>query len=208
LVQQRRRPLFALIALALSPALVVALSAEAVVRVKFFFGNGHDWFYITSPFGHAHGETYLPTYVRPAKDQIVFNWQRPCVDRMVYSPERGRELPRTWDEHCLRGDRVTTQKAADEYRIIFVGGSTVEDGQSDEEMMTAQFKRALPPIRSGKRVTVVNAGKAGYESRRVREYYETSLRAFSPDLVIYYEAWNEQPSDLNFIQTDARLFLF
>jgi hypothetical protein len=113
LVQQRRRSLFALIGLALSPALVVALSAEAVVRVRFFFGNGHDWFYITSPFGHPHSETYLPTYVRPATDQIVFNWQRPCVDRMVYSPEQGREMPRTWDEHCLRGDRVATQKAAD-----------------------------------------------------------------------------------------------
>jgi hypothetical protein len=198
---------FRFVALALAPTLFVALAAEAAVRLKYFYAHGHDWFYITTPFVRARAGSDLPTYVRPAQNQIVFDWQRPCVDRMVYSQEQHKDMPRTWDENCLRGDRITRQKAPDEYRIIFVGGSTVEDSQSDEEMMTAQVKRALPPISPGRRITVVNAGKAGYESRRVREYYETSLRAFSPDLVVYYEARNEQPTDVNWTRIDEQIAL-
>ena len=137
-----------------------------------------------------------PTTSAAAKDQMVFTWLTPCVNAMVYSTELRKEMPRTWDENCFRGDRATPQKDPSEYRIVFVGGSTVEDGQSDAEMMTTQFKDVLPPTYRGKKTRVINAGKSGFDSRRILDLYKTTLSRFSPDLVLYYEAWNEQPTDI------------
>lgn len=122
------------------------------------------------------------------EQQLVFKWQKPCVDQMVFSVELQKEMPRTWDENCFRGDRVERQKGANEYRLMFVGGSTVEDAQSDAEMMTAHVKRVLPPAYRGKRIVVVNAGKAGFDSGRILLYFASTLRHFSPDLIVYYEA--------------------
>src|SRR5207302_11296171 len=98
----------------------------------------------------------------------------------------------------------------DEYRVIFLGGSTVEDAQSDEEMMTAQFKRALPASHDGKRITVINAGHANFDSQTIRGYWDAVVRRFSPDLVLYYEAWNEQQGDIKFtgMRVDRRLSAF
>jgi hypothetical protein len=206
------------IAFALTPLLVLLLATETTVRLKYFVAHGHDGAYLTTPFVRggftaflksAFGAgTNIPTFVKPVPDQMVFRWQKPCVDRMVYSAERRKEMPRTWDENCLRGDRVTPQKGPNEYRIIFVGGSTVEDMQSDSEMMTAQFKRVLPTTLSDKRIAVVNAGKVGFESRRILVYWKSTLRTFSPDLLMYYEAWNEQPSDVKWVRVDDRISTF
>jgi hypothetical protein len=54
-------------------------------------------------------------------------------------------------------------------------------------------------------MTVVNAGRAGFESQRILLYWQNWLRTFSPDLVLYYEAWNEQPTDAKWTRVDARL---
>ena len=194
---------------ALTPTVVLLVTAEATVRLKYFFSpHGRDWTYLTTPIGR--GSVLAPPTTSPApasapmaedraaNDQLVFRWQTPCVNHVVYSSELRKEMPRTWDENCFRGDRVKPQKDPDEYRVIFLGGSTVEDGQSDDEMMTAQFKRALPPAASGKRVTVVNAGKANFDSRVIRTDWGSVVKNFSPDLVLYYEAWNEQQGDIKF----------
>jgi hypothetical protein len=201
------------IAFALTPTVVLVLAAETSVRLKYFFSPyGRDWTYLTTPIGRGSvfAATSAPTKTRSAavslasredaasEDQLVFRWQTPCVNSMVFSSELGKEMPRTWDEHCFRGDRVTPAKNPDEYRVVFLGGSTVEDGQSDAEMMTEQFKRALPPSASGKHVTVVNAGKANFDSRVIRSYWDSVVKKFSPDLVVYYEAWNEQQGDIKF----------
>lgn len=147
-----------------------------------------------------------PAQAAQPPQQLVFRWQKPCVDQVVHSAELGKDLPRTWDDNCFRGDRVKKEKPGDEYRIFVVGGSTVEDAQSDEEMWTAQLKRRLPTGHAGKKVTVVNAGKAGYESHRIYLYWVYTLAAFAPDLVVYYEAWNEQPTDVKFTHADDRIY--
>jgi hypothetical protein len=201
------------IAFALTPTIVILLAAEATVRVKYFLSPyGRDWTYLTTPIGRGSMFTATatvtaaktPAVVRaaageePSDDQLEFRWQTPCVDSMVRSSELQKEMPRTWDEHCFRGDRVKQAKDADEYRVVFLGGSTVEDAQSDAEMMTEQFKRALPSSPSGKRFAVVNAGKANFDSRVIRSYWESEVKKLTPDLVIYYEAWNEQQGDIKF----------
>jgi hypothetical protein len=213
------------LAFALMPTVVLVLAAETTVRLKYFFSPyGRDWTYLTTPIGRgsAFAATSAPTNTRSAavslasreddatEDQLVFRWHTPCVNSMVFSNELGKEMPRTWDEHCFRGDRVTPTKNPDEYRVVFLGGSTVEDGQSDAEMMTEQFKRALPASASGKRVTVVNAGKANFDSRVIRSYWDSVVKKFSPDLVVYYEAWNEQQGDIKFtgMRVDQGLAVF
>jgi hypothetical protein len=193
-----RRFSFKIIVLALAPTLVFVLAGEAVLRMKYFFAHGHDWNYLTTPY--VNGKLKLSgrmSFDAPlADDQIVFTFPRPCVSGMVLSTELKQLMPRTWDEQCFRGDRVSVSKPADEYRIVFLGGSTVQDVQSDDEMMTAQFKRAFPPVHAGKRTTVVNAGMAGLGSSELLERYQSKVARLSPDLVVYYEAWNEQPNDV------------
>ena len=207
---------------ALAPTLALLLAAETAVRVKYFLAHGYEWAYLAAPF--VHGSLAAPerwTAVRPdpttasskpdtdsSKNQMVFKWKKPCADSMVYSTELQRDVPRTFDDNCFRGDRVTTEKTADEYRIVFLGGSTVEDAQSDSEMWTARFKRAWPPTYLGKRVTVVNAGKSGFESRRILLYWGSWVQSFSPDLVLYYEAWNEQPTSVKWVRVDERVAAF
>src|SRR5262245_15096944 len=167
------------IVFALTPTFVVLVAAEATVRLKYFFSPyGRDWKYLTTPIGRGSALASANPSPAPhdedatADDQLVFRWQTPCVDQMVFSSELQKEMPRTWDENCFRGDRVKLHKDSDEYRVVFLGGSTVEDGQSDAEMMTERFKRALPPHADGKHVTVVNAGKANFDSRVIHTYWE------------------------------------
>jgi hypothetical protein len=127
------------IAFALTPTVVLVLAAETSVRLKYFFSPyGRDWTYLTTPIGRGSvfAATSAPTKTRSAavslasredaasEDQLVFRWQTPCVNSMVFSSELGKEMPRTWDEHCFRGDRVTPAKNPDEYRVVFLGGST------------------------------------------------------------------------------------
>src|SRR5262245_60046846 len=195
------------IAFALMPTIVMLLAAETTVRLKYFLSPyGGDWTYLTTPIGRGSMFAATTPAVVTAtnrvedasEDQLEFRWQTPCVDSMVRSTELQKEMPRTWDERCFRGDRVKLAKDADEYRVVFLGGSTVEDAQSDAEMMTEQFKRALSSSPGGKRLAVVNAGKANFDSRVIRSYWEFEVKKLSPDLVIYYEAWNEQQGDIKF----------
>jgi hypothetical protein len=140
-----------------------------------------------------------------SQDQMVFKWQTPCMNTVVYSAELRKVMPRTYDEHCFRGDRVPRQKEPGEYRIVFVGGSTVEDRQSDAEMMTTQFKSALRPTVQG-RTSVINAGRAGLDSLGVLQLYDSLISPFAPDLVLYYEAWNEQQiADTTFRRAEQAL---
>ena len=193
-----RRFSFKFLALALAPAVFVLLAGEATLRTKYFLAHGYDWNYLTTPYvnGRLSLRGRMSFDVPLTEDQIVFTFPRPCVSGMVYSTELQRLLPRTWDANCFRGDRVSLSKPADEYRIVFLGGSTVQDVQSDEEMMTAQVKRALPSAAGGKQITVVNAGMSGFGSTELLGRYEQEIAKFSPDLVVYYEAWNEQPNDV------------
>jgi hypothetical protein len=228
----RRRFTFA--AFALAPMIALLLAAEAAVRVRYFFQNGRDWSYLTTPIGKFRRATddppprgVEPDRAKPERvggiqtvsaigrapgQQIIFTWPKPCEDRMVYSVALGRAMPRTWDENCFRGDRLRHDKQPGEYRIFFVGGSTVEDAQSDEEMMTTWFKRALRLDVPGP-VAVVNAGRAGFDSRDILAQYDSTIAPFSPDLVLYFEAWNEQPKNASgtrswfsrWLRADAKL---
>ena len=222
------------------PVLVLLGSAEAVVRLKYFFAHKRDWYYITMPYrltdtqalthafykqpdaalaeaaakvtaaaaatpsaqpsakpataSNAPAATVVKASAAPAataakpSDQMEFKWVRPCRDREVFSEHFHKPMPFTWDANCFRGDSVTTAKLPGEYRVFVVGGSTVEDAQPDVDMWTRKLKEEL----NDPRIKVVNAGQTNMGSTGMTPMYESRLSIFKPDLLLYYEGWNEQ----------------
>ncbi len=147
---------------------------------------------------HAADEATAAT---ASADQMKFKWVRPCRDREVFSQHYQKPMPFTWDANCFRGDSVTTAKPAGELRIFVVGGSTVEDAQPDVDMWTRQLKLQL----NDPRVKVVNAGQTSMGSSRMTTMYESKISLFKPDLLLYYEGWNEQTDFGQLAQIEAQL---
>jgi hypothetical protein len=136
-----------------------------------------------------------------SSDQMKFKWVRPCRDREVFSQHYQKPMPFTWDANCFRGDSVTTSKPAGEVRIFVVGGSTVEDAQPDVDMWTRQLKLKL----DDPRIKVVNAGQTSMGSSRMTTMYESKVSLFKPDLLLYYEGWNEQTDFGRLAQIEQQL---
>ena len=133
--------------------------------------------------------------------QMKFKWVRPCKDREVFSLHYQKPMPFTWDANCFRGDSVTTSKATGEFRVFVVGGSTVEDAQPDIDMWTRQLKNTI----DDPRVKVINAGQTAMGSSGMTAMYESKLSLFKPDVVLYYEAWNEQTEFGQLPQIEERI---
>ena len=77
------------------------------------------------------------------------------------------------------------------YRVIILGGSTVEgDGAEDiSSNLASHLKKRLSKRISN--IEVINAGVGGYRSRQQLLYYITELYLYNPDLVIFYDGWND-----------------
>jgi hypothetical protein len=211
-------------AFTLTPLLLLVITAEGVVRVKYFLMHDRDWNYLTAPFqvqdsqNMDHGGYLAPqsgspgpqpgSPAPPPRSALVFDWHKPCRDHEVFSEQFGRLMPYSYDQDCLRGDRVTRDNTGGDYRIFVLGGSTVEGRQSDEEMMPTQLKRALPPEYKGRPVRVVNAGHSTYGSSQIRTLYDTKIKLYRPDLVLYYEALNEQIAFSQWMQVDRKITQF
>ncbi len=83
------------------------------------------------------------------------------------------------------------EKQDDLYRVIILGGSTVEgDGAEDiSSNLASHLKKRLSKRISN--IEVINAGVGGYRSRQQLLYYITELYLYNPDLVIFYDGWND-----------------
>lgn len=201
--------LFKRIVFSVIPLLVLLAAAEAATRVKYFFLHNHNWNYITLPYKVQEAQEinhslYLAPTAHPnapSAGQMNFKWLRPCQDREVFSAHYQKPMPYTWDDNCFRGDPVARTKPAGEIRIFVMGGSTVEDAQPDADMWTAHLKQTL----ADPRVRVVNAGQRGQASEGVDKIFDRKIRLFAPDVVLYYEAWNEQVEFLQWRQADSKI---
>ena len=93
---------------------------------------------------------------------------------------------------------VALEKPSGTYRIFILGGSTVEGlgAQIPQDNLPAQFSRLLKKMikfPSGySNFEVVNAGVSGYNSANEFLYFATELKSYDPDLVIFYNGWNDQ----------------
>ena len=86
-------------------------------------------------------------------------------------------------------------KPKNTFRIIFLGGSTVEgDGaESIKNNLPAKFKKNVNSFLKSniKNIEVINAGVGGYKSSQELLYFITELTEYKPDLVIFYNGWND-----------------
>ena len=196
----------------LLPLTGLLVAGEFVCRVNYFLDHDYDWNYMTAPFRVQDTRQlkfglFMPPSEPPTapSDQMNITWHRPCKDFEVFSESSQRMSPYTYDGYCLRGDRVTIDKSPDEYRLFALGGSTVEDNQPDGDTMVDYLKRSLPSTLADKRVVAVNAGHSAYGSAEILDLYEQKVALFSPDLVLYHEAWNEQSGSMHAWVVDQRI---
>ena len=98
--------------------------------------------------------------------------------------------------------QIELQKPVDTYRVIILGGSTVagvsapRPSQNIVGMLRKGIRERGLTGPNGKRVEVINAGVAGYNSAQEYLYFVSDLLFFRPDLVIAYDGWNDSTYDL------------
>lgn len=92
------------------------------------------------------------------------------------------------------------QKRLGTFRIIILGGSTVEGegAESPFANLPSQLERALGGEARQRqfgqpydRFEVINAGVSGYRSGQEYLYLLVDLLGYQPDLVIFYDGWND-----------------
>ena len=91
---------------------------------------------------------------------------------------------------------TTVKKEAGTFRVIMLGGSTMEGDGSElvQHNLPSKFNEVLArlPVPEGyQRYEVINAGVGGYTSGQEYLYLVTDLVQYEPDLVIVYDGWND-----------------
>jgi lysophospholipase L1-like esterase len=95
----------------------------------------------------------------------------------------------------FRGKNVEMPKPADTYRIICVGGSTTEEGPTDDTTYPALLEKKLTAVFPGKPIEVVNCGISGMNTASHLMRFADYL-ALEPDLIVMYEGVNDAASNL------------
>jgi hypothetical protein len=84
----------------------------------------------------------------------------------------------------IKDHRFSRQKGANEFRIFFLGGSSVH--QLDESQLEQMLKKRYPDVH----FRIINAGMAAYASYRIVRLLGEVLE-FNPDLILVYCGHNE-----------------
>lgn len=207
--------------------LAVLAAGEMACRVKYFKSNHGDSFFLLTPFVKSaqtqrpeHG-LFIPAELSARNYQgddagllVESTYEKPCRDRLVFSPCQAMQIPSSYNSFCWRrgsGQReaISLEKAAGVYRIIAVGGSTVESEHiGDEDLWTARLEKMLnsdPTLAPDLRFEVINAGHSAYDSRQINRLINNKGFLFKPDLILYYEAINEQIDALEWFSINEKI---
>jgi hypothetical protein len=200
--------------------LAILVATETAARVKYFHLHDEDLFYLFTPFIRVeqtqrpmHG-LFIPENERIALaiDQRGPGWgegqyERPCRDRVVYSPCRNAVIRSGYNSYCWRGRDITMRKPEKVFRILAVGGSTVESEDiADDDLFTTRLEDKLnTDSLNHVRYEVINAGHSAYDSRQINELLNYKGFLFQPDLVLYYEAINEQINALEWFAINRKI---
>jgi len=103
--------------------------------------------------------------------------------------QEGNELLRT-NEFGFRDHAVTMPKPEGVYRIVCIGGSTTEEGNSTDASYPKILQRKLAEHFGEGKVEVINAGTCGTNSYNMRRRFADFL-AMEPDLILYYGGVND-----------------
>ena len=176
--------------------LVLAVVGEIGARFYYFFRNGRYVLYLIVPLFGDRSE--LPSPGAPVKASATHT---------LYDPESKREITFTINNLGGRGADCPLQKTPWVTRVIAMGASsTYGTNNPDWATWPVFLEQALR--RAGKKVEVFNASWPGIKIADIMNWYETQIVAYQPDLVIYYEGWNDTPLLGDSAEVDAQLRRF
>ena len=165
--------------MAFGPTLLLLLVGEIGARAHYFL-QSHDFRYWVAPFG---GEIRAPIVYVQKRSQTTTRLD-PCSGRMITFTDNG----------IGRGPAPSQSKLEGRFRIIAVGGSSTYGVNNPDEMTwPALLEEAL---RHRTPVEVLNAGQVGKQIEDFIHYYSSRWISYRPDMVIYYEGWNDTPLPL------------
>jgi hypothetical protein len=199
-------------------------SLLAVVIVMTGHGNRED-FYATSPHWFAHPDyldvpevrdllarhaKIYPRYLDHFQADGLLGGRLAPDFLIIMPPLRRREsdLIKEAEKHywfvtdeqgfppvARMGHHYLVQKPADVFRVIILGGSTVEGLGVNSPLQSLPSKLQLLLERefsqSSKQVEVINGGISGFTSDLEYLKLLTDFLRFEPDLVIAYDGWND-----------------
>jgi lysophospholipase L1-like esterase len=97
-------------------------------------------------------------------------------------------------------DGISTEAAADSYRIAFIGDSITLGMEVDlEDTFVKILEREAPKTRSGKSIQTLNFGIDGYSAIQIHELLSCKVMNFSPNAVVYVMCLN----DFDFVESSG-----
>lgn len=96
----------------------------------------------------------------------------------------------TYNNYGFRDDDIVMPKPAGLFRIVCIGGSTTEEGNSNDQTYPNIMERKLREQFGAGRVEVINCGISGIHSYHERRRMDDFL-ALAPDMIIYYNGIND-----------------
>ena len=96
----------------------------------------------------------------------------------------------------FRGEEFSEQKSSDVYRIIVVGGSTIQSAETiNDSSIPGIMQKMFDAQKINSKVEVINAGVSGGNSHTEYELISNKLVNYEPDLIIIYDGWNDLVAD-------------
>jgi tetratricopeptide (TPR) repeat protein len=122
----------------------------------------------------------------------------------VLNESLGRyEIPKARQTH-FQPESFAAEKAADEFRVFVLGGSTVQGRPwSIESSFTTWLELHLNAADPSRRYEVVNCGGVSYATYRLAPILQEVLK-YQPDLVIFCEGHNEFLEDRSYAPIKAQ----
>ena len=96
----------------------------------------------------------------------------------------------TYNNYGFRDDDIVMPKPEGLFRIVCIGGSTTEEGNTNDQTYPNIMERKLQERFGAERVEVINCGISGIHSYHERRRMEDFL-ALDPDLIVYYNGIND-----------------
>ncbi len=168
------------IALSLLPSLILFGGAEAAARIVFWRMTGKAS-YLIAPFGSGKQVTDQSAYPVSGR-QKEFTYLNDCT---------GEQVVWTLNSLGARGGEWSLQKRPGTLRIVALGGSTTLGMKNPDWATYPLFLQQALEREGHGPVEVFNAGWPGHRLSDVTHFYKTQLAAFHPDIVIFYEGWND-----------------